>query len=288
MLVSLHSQSHSATINSLGAELISLRDKENIEYVWQAEKDVWARHAPVLFPIVGKLKDDAFFFGEKTFHLSQHGFARDMEFELASKENNSCVFSLSSNSETKKKFPFDFNLEIKYRLHDNNLTTHYTVKNPSETELLFSIGAHPGFNCPLLAEESFEDYYLEFEDSDFKLSHLDNGLLNGYITDFKLSDRKLQLSATLFDNDALVFENSQINSIALCSSKSSRKIKMECKNWPFFGIWSKKGNRKFICLEPWHGIADTNNSDQQLIHKKGIVSLKPSKEFNCHFSVSFH
>jgi galactose mutarotase-like enzyme len=287
MPVTLQSNHLTVLINSFAAELSSVKNKNNIEFIWQADKTVWARHAPVLFPIVGKLKDDHFIFEDKSYQLPQHGFARDMEFESVSENRDACVFRLVSNSETLKKYPFDFIFEIKYQLEENILTTFYTVKNPSEKILYFSVGAHPGFNCPLLPGEKLEDYYLEFEKSDLKTTVLTNGLRNDYNETLALKNNRLFLTSSLFDKDALVFENNQVNALSLGSAKSSHKIVMDCKNWPFFGIWSKKGSNQFVCLEPWYGIADSVYSTHQFASKKGILSLNPFSEFNCSYSVHF-
>ncbi len=287
MTTALHSKNFSVVINSFGAEVQSVKDNNSIEYIWQGNKAVWGRQAPVLFPIVGKLRDNSFVFENQNYELPQHGFARDMEFIQISKNIDSCSFRLASNNQTKKKYPFDFIFEIKYVLTVNTLTTFYTIKNPSKKPIHFSVGAHPGFNCPLLPNETFEDYYLEFETTDFKLTALDNGLRKVLKNKLKLQNNRLPLSDSLFNNDALVFENNQINSISLLSNKSDRKITLNCKNWPFFGIWSKKGNNQFICLEPWFGIADSIDTNQLITTKKGIINLNPLSEFNCSYSVSF-
>ena len=287
MTTALHSKNFSVVINSFGAEVQSVKDNNSIEYIWQGNKAVWGRQAPVLFPIVGKLRDNSFVFENQNYELPQHGFARDMEFIQISKNIDSCSFRLASNNQTKKKYPFDFIFEIKYVLTVNTLTTFYTIKNPSKKPIHFSVGAHPGFNCPLLPNETFEDYYLEFETTDFKLTALDNGLRKVLKNKLKLQNNRLPLSDSLFNNDALVFENNQINSISLLSNKSDRKITLNCKNWPFFGIWSKKGNNQFICLEPWYGIADSIDTNQLITTKKGIINLNPLSEFNCSYSVSF-
>ncbi len=287
MGLTLASDKLTVSINSFGAEISSVKDKNNIEFIWQADKNVWARHAPVLFPIVGKLKGDQYFFEGKTYSLPQHGFARDMEFELVSKSHDSCAFTLASNEETKQKYPFDFTFDIKYELKENTLTVSYMVKNPSDKIMYFSVGAHPAFNCPLLPGEKFEDYYLQFESCRPLCTVLTNGLLNTSLKQPNVKNNKLPLTADLFDNDALVFENNQVNVMSLCSSESGHKITMNCTGWPFFGIWSKKGNTQFVCLEPWYGIADHVDSDHDLTAKKGILPLAPETEFNCSYSVTF-
>ncbi len=274
-------------INSFGAEVCSVKNNSEVEFIWQADKDVWARHAPVLFPIVGKLKDNFFIHEEIRYGLPQHGFARDCEFELTEKKEDGCTFQLIANSETKSKFPFDFTFHISYLIIENTLETQYKIINPSRQTIYFSVGAHPGFNCPLLPTEKFEDYYLEFESGSFSKTQLNNGLRTDAKTVLKLNDQKLFLTKELFDTDALVFENQQINSISLCSSVSKQKITIKCKGWPYFGIWAKKGNQQFVCLEPWYGIADHENSINELSKKNGVIQLAANSEFKAQFSLIF-
>ncbi len=276
------------TINSFGAELCSVKNNNNLEFIWQANKAIWARHAPVLFPIVGKLKDNFFVYENIKHELSQHGFARDLDFKLIQDSSNSCTFELTSNPETLEKFPFEFVFQINYLLLENNLITSYKVINPSNKPLFFSVGAHPGFNCPLLPNESFTDYYLEFEKNTYDLTELDNGLRTDVKKNLTLTDNKLVLNADVFNKDALVFENSQINKVSLCSSKSAHKVTLESTDWPFFGIWSKKGSEDFVCLEPWYGIADATTTNNELVKKDGIIELAPNTEFNCSFSILFN
>ncbi|PBQ32058.1 hypothetical protein CNR22_09845 [Sphingobacteriaceae bacterium] len=283
----LSSESLDVCLLFSGAELCSVKNKNGVEFIWQADKDVWPRHAPVLFPIVGKLKDNFFIFKDQRYELGQHGFARDRHFQLISSGKDHATFELVSDEKSKTIFPFDFIFQIKYNLIGNTLTTEYKLLNFSENKLLFSVGAHPGFKCPLSNSEQFDDYYLEFESSHYQVTALNNGLRKSTKADLELKGKRLQLSKTLFDRDALVFENNQINSISLKSDKSSHNITMECKNWPYFGIWAKKGSEEFICLEPWYGIADRENSTQDLEQKDGIISLDAKKEFACSFSVSF-
>jgi galactose mutarotase-like enzyme len=287
MKTTLGNSQLNVAVNFKGAEISSVKNTQGLEYIWQAKKDVWARHAPILFPIVGKLKNDEFIFEDESYSLPQHGFARDMDFELISGDESSCCFRLSSNDETLQKYPFEFDLDVTHSLEGSTLITSYRVKNNSVGAMFFSIGAHPGFNCPLAPAEKFEDYYLEFENSSLQRTLLKDGLISDQKSELQLKDKKLFLAPELFDQDALVFENSQVNRVSLRSSISPHSITMECKGWPYFGVWTKKGNRHFICLEPWHGIADHVSHDQKLNRKKGIITLPSAEEFKCSFSVTF-
>ena len=282
----LNSSRLKVTINHFGAEVCSIKNNAGIEFMWQAHKDVWPRHAPVLFPIVGRLKDNSYTFNNTQYQLSQHGFARDKNFELVERTENSCVFQLVADDGSKKNYPFGFVFQIHYRVEESTLITTYKVINPSAGEIFFSVGAHPGFNCPLLPGETFEDYYLEFEDKTYDITQLSEGLRTPIKTKLALENNKLFLSARLFDNDALVFENGQINTVSLCSVRSAHRITLACKNWPYFGIWAKKGNTNFICLEPWHGIAGRAEGSAELKDKDGIVQLGAKQDFSCSFSIA--
>lgn len=277
----------SVIIDSLGAELCSVKNTQQLEFIWQASKEIWPRHAPVLFPIVGKLKDNQYHHFEKIYTLNQHGFARDKIFELIQNNASSCSFELKPDAESKKYFPFDFIFQIHYELSGNKLTVHYKVNNPSEKPIYFSVGAHPGFNCPLIENEKFEDYYLEFESTNYELTELNEGLRKESKKIFNVPEHKLNLSTSLFAKDALVFENSQINKITLASHTNNHSICLESAKWPYFGIWTKQDCTNFLCLEPWYGIADKENSTQQFLQKDGLIKLEPKKDFNCHFSMTF-
>lgn len=274
-------------INYFGAELNSIKNNVGTEYLWQTDPHVWPRHAPVLFPVVGKLKDNSFTFQGNNYSLGQHGFARDLEFQLIREDVSSCVFELSSTAETKKKFPFDFIFRICYSLKAATLITRYEVVNPSSELLYFSVGAHPGFRCPLLPGEKFEDYYLEFEHNNFQLTELSDGLRMKTRKALRAENNRMFLTTDLFDKDALVFEDQQINRISLRSSISESKLTLDCSGWPYFGIWTKKNCRDFICLEPWYGIADPLDGAQNLESKDGIIRLEKGKEFKCEFSTTF-
>ena len=273
-------------INFAGAEVCSIKNPSGIEFIWQANKNVWPRHSPVLFPIVGKLKDGFFSFQNQQYELGQHGFARDNVFKLIEVDLSSCKFELASNEESKKHFPFDFVFQIRYSLFKNTLTTFYEVENPSEETIYFSVGAHPGFNCPILKSEKWEDYYIQFEENDYYTTSLSKGLRTDEKTKLSLTNYQLNLSESLFDHDALVFENNQINEIALKSKVSDSQITLKCHNWPYFGIWSKSNSKEFICLEPWHGIADGVNEHVALNRKHGILTLPPKKSFTCNYEIT--
>ncbi len=279
----------SIKVNSFGAELCSVLSLEtDIEYIWQADKTIWARHAPNLFPIVGKLKDGEFFYKSNSYKLPQHGFARDNEFICIEQSDDYLLFELTASEQTLQQYPFHFNLQIEYKLIENKLETSYSVFNPDNCDLYFSVGAHPAFNCPLQKSESFTDYELIFPNKNsLTITTLNDGLITSQTKQVELNNNKLNVSKQLFDNDALVFMNTQIDEVQLVSNKTKHGVSLESKNWPYFGIWTKKDTKKFVCLEPWYGIADSDIANGNITEKTGIIKLATEQHYQCFFDLLF-
>lgn len=279
----------SVKVKSFGAELSSVFSiKNNIEYIWQAEENLWPRHAPNLFPVVGKLKDGTFNYNNIDYKLPQHGFARDNEFRCIEQSETKLTFELTASEETLKNYPFRFSLQISYSLIKNILITEYNIFNPDNKDLYFSVGAHPAFNCPLQQNETFEDYKLIFPSkSQLTINTLNDGLIKASTQTIPLIDNNLKISKVLFNNDALVLMNTQIEKVSLISNKTNHGVTMECENWPYFGIWTKKNSEKFVCLEPWYGIADMETNNSNFTDKIGILKLLPEQNFSCSFNILF-
>ena len=279
----------SIKVNSFGAELNSVISKQtSIEYIWQADSSVWARHAPNLFPIVGKLKNGEFIYESKTYQLPQHGFARDNEFICIEQSNDYLLFELTASEKTLLNYPFHFSLQIGYRLIENKVITSYSVFNPDNADLYFSVGAHPAFNCPLQSDESFSDYELVFNKKEsLVINTLNDGLISSQTKPLQLKNNKLNVSKQLFDNDAMVFMNSQIDEVQLVSAKTKHGVSLVSRDWPYYGIWAKKDTEQFVCLEPWNGIADFDNTDGAFINKTGMIKLKPEENYHCSFDLTF-
>lgn len=274
-------------VNSFGAELCSAVSNEtNIEYIWQADASVWARHAPNLFPIVGKLKGGQFTYQNNFYSLPQHGFARDNEFICVEQSEDYLLFELTANENLLQNFPFHFSLQIGYRLSGNRIDVSYSVYNPDNHDLYFSVGAHPAFNCPLQKNESFEDYELVFPNKNsLIINTLNDGLITHHTKEIPLDNHTLKVSKQLFDNDALVCMNQQIEEVKLVSNKTRHGVSVVSKGWPYYGIWSKKGTEQFVCLEPWYGIADGEAMMETFEKKKGVIKLESEQAFNCSFEI---
>jgi galactose mutarotase-like enzyme len=276
-------------VKEQGAELSSLRNKQTgLEYLWQADPAVWARHAPVLFPIVGKLKDNTYRLNGNSYSMSQHGFARDMDWVWEEGTGDKLVFSLKENQETLQQYPFFFELRAIYALEGDLLSVSYEVLNRSDEEMPFSIGAHPGFRCPLQEEERYEDYYLEFEKpEELNRQFLKGGLRTGKSRKLPLQEgRELPLKTELFKNDAIVVEGVKSNWLSLRSRAHPHGLRFEMEEgFPYLGIWTKPGNRQFICIEPWHGVADREEGQEDIRQKEGINLLPTGKSFRCTYKI---
>jgi len=275
------------TIKTKGAELASLKTHA-MEFIWQANPDVWFRHAPILFPIVGRLKDHEYIYENKTYKMTQHGFTRDTNFKVIKKSKTSILLEQISTPKSKEIYPFDFILQVKYTLSGKLLITEYIVKNPSaEKNLYFSIGAHPAFNCPFEDHQKRSEYELIFDKkvSAKSLGRNDGLIVNDLNTVFK-EDGVIALPDTIFDNDALIFNPNLFSKVTFVHKPSQKEyLSVEFKNYPYLGIWSKTKASPFICVEPWHGITDYVNHNKELTEKEGIIKLEPKKIFSCDFSI---
>ncbi|HCQ13615.1 aldose 1-epimerase family protein [Flavobacterium sp.] len=271
----------SASINTKGAELNSFKNSQtNTEYIWSGNPDFWGKHSPVLFPIVGALKDDCYFYEGKKYNLSRHGFARDFEFEVIKSSSNAASFLLKQNPEIRAKYPFDFELQMDYKLVDNSLILSYIIRNKSNVQMPFSIGAHPAFALT----NSFEDYSLEFEKEENLVTHeLENNLFSGETRPVNLDKTNLPLTYSLFEKDALVFKTIQSKKITILENQKPL-LRVNFDDFSSLGIWTVQ-NAPFICIEPWIGFADDSTSNGNLFDKTNIQILKENSSFEASFSI---
>ncbi|WP_258103116.1 aldose 1-epimerase family protein [Marinoscillum sp. MHG1-6] len=275
-----------ATVQKKGAELVSLILKETgQEYIWQADPAHWARHTPVLFPFVGRLKNDEYHFEGKKYSMGQHGFARDMEFEVESQSENNISFLLTSSEETLRKYPFQFELRIVYTLEGKSIQTQYHVKNTGRHGMYFSIGGHPAFKCAMTLAGKRSDYQLRFNKPEDAAIHLlEDGIFSGETDNSILKKGIIPITDELFDRDALVFKHLKSTNVSLVSMDKTW-LKFHFQGFPYLGIWSKNQVSRFVCIEPWFGIADHKDHDGDLAKKEGIMSLDSDKSFNCDYRI---
>lgn len=264
-------------INPIGAELFSIKSKlDTYEYLWQGHKEFWARRAPILFPIVGKLKNNTYKVKDKTYHMTQHGFARDEMFEVISHEKHKIIFQLRDNKETLKAYPYQFKLQVVYSLEGLTLTTQYRVENLNNEIMPFSIGAHPAFN--LMEKNQFK----------FETNAIDTHIIRENGIDRKtrkivLESGCLNIEADLFKDDALILKNTE----KVILKTDHRRIVLKCDGFPYLGLWSKATGAPFVCLEPWYGLGDLINHNQNILEKEGIIVLQPQEIFKSNHQISF-
>jgi galactose mutarotase-like enzyme len=248
--------------------------------MWEGDPKYWGKHSPVLFPIVGTLKNNSYIYNDHNFQLLRHGFARDLTFQVFSQSINEVVFSLKSSEETKKVYPFEFELQISYTLLENKLVIKYSIINQDSIEIPFSIGAHPAFALP----NNFENYSLEFNQQEtLKCYTLENDLVSDTTFEIALNDKKMPLTYATFENDALIFKTLQSKEIAVLENNKPF-LKIAFEDFENLGIWTKV-NAPFICLEPWLGYSDTIHSKGTISEKEGIQFVKENAKYECQFSI---
>lgn len=279
-------------ISDHGAEVQSVKGAHTgEEYMWQADPEIWGRHAPVLFPIVGRLKNDEYKYQGKTYHMGQHGFARDCDFEVENHTQESITFLLKDNEKTREMYPFKFEFRVNYNLMNNLLEENFSVVNKSDETMIFGVGGHPGFNLPVNNGEEKEDYYFDMHPSIARVkTPLKGAYLDWNNRSLASTDSFIGLSDELFKDDALIYElHGHDNKVSLRTDKSKFHINVWTRNAPYVGIWSPYPNTaNYVCIEPWWGIADREDADGELEHKYGMNHLEPGKEYQAGFSITYH
>ena len=287
-MFSIESPLIKATINPKGAELTSLVHKEfALEYMWSGDPAYWGKHSPVLFPIVGTLKNNEYSYKGQSYPLSRHGFARDQQFAVESHTTDAISFLIKSHEESLKWFPFAFEFRVRYTAVEDSLAVTYEVTNSGKEELYFSVGGHPAFKVPLTDGTGYDDYYLLFDqvEADPRWSISPDGLIEATPIPLLQDTNRLPLTKALFQKDALVLKGLKSSRISLKSDKTPHGLSMDFPGFPFYGIWAAK-DADFVCLEPWCGIADGVGSNQQLTDKEGINKLPAKEVFTRTWTVS--
>ena len=285
-IISISNGSLTASIDTMGAQLMSLQKGES-EYLWQGDSNWWPRRAPILFPIVGVLKDGKAESAEGTISLARHGLARLNQFEVVEQSPSSVTLRLKSTEETRKAYPYDFELKLIFSVAGDTLTQTYEITNPANVVLPFTLGAHPAFNIPIPSVEaaSLDQYHLSFTRSwtSYGPSITDEGLCD-YTTPQRLivDSDTLNLSWKLIDREkTITLEDVPDRRITLAAnveaSSETHGIQMDFEGFDYLGIWSAAPGCPFVALEPWCGIADTVDTDGIFEHKPGIISLEPGQ-----------
>ena len=287
MIHTIQNEHITATASEIGAQLQSII-YDNNEYLWQADPAYWAYSAPILFPIVGKLKGGALLTDTGKYIIENHGICRGRTFKLSEKTDSSVIFSLKSGEETKKVYPYDFELLVTYKLVGKSLITKLDVRNDCVNDLFFSIGGHPAFNCPLVSGETFEDYEIKLNKKEIVGNRIitQDGMISGKTSPFFNDSDIISMDYEHFrKHGTLIFKNLNSTEATLRSKKSGKGVTLGFEGFQYFAVWAKPG-APFVCLEPWQGICDSSFYSGNFQGKTGTIEIAPDEVFSCEFSIS--
>lgn len=290
MIYSIKSKELNVDIKSLGAELSSIKDSKGIEYLWQADPAYWASQAPALFPMVGSLHNKTGkLLNGKTTTMERHGVVRKFEFNMIDQKEDAITFALSANDETKAQFPFNFEFQIEYKVEGRKLTNKYTVINHDRETMPYTVGGHPAFHCPIHEGEVFEDYQIQFEYPETAncpmIKREDGTLLVDERMNVLDNDTTIDVSHSLFNNDALVFDDLKSRSVKLIHKTTGKGIQVDFPDMNYLGVWSAANNAPFIALEPWLGMSSCSDETDVFEEKRGTVLLEPAQKKSHSFDI---
>ena len=272
-----------------GGEIISILNKENnTEYLWNGNPEYWKYHAPILFPIVGKVVDSKYKVDDNVYELPQHGLARVSEFEMINQKEDEITFELKYSDESLKVYPYKFSLKSNYKLENNTVKVTYIVENLDDKKMYFSIGAHPAFMCPIDENDSLNDCYIEFNKVENSKNVLitEQGYLSHNSNECLKETNKLNLNKELFKDDALVFNDLKSNKMTIKSINNNKSLEVDFTGFPYMGIWAPKDGAPFVCIEPWFGHADYYDFNGDFSEKEGINYLGVGEKFCCSYKIT--
>ena len=279
-----------ATVQTKGGELISLRDKAGLEHIWQGDPAFWTGRNPILFPIVGTLKDGQVEIGGRRYEMDRHGFARRVEFSLVEQEEDRVVLELRESRETLSRWPFPFSLKVEHRLLEEGSSTTFLVENTGDRPMPFCIGGHTAIRCPLEEGERFEDYELIFEEAEQADSHLlspAGTILHHGREPILDGTGRLALDYQTFARlDTIIFSMLRSGNVSLVHQETGRGVRLDFHEFPMVAFWTKPG-APFLCLEPWQGCAALDDETGRFEDKPYCLSLAPgeSKRLTCSLSL---
>ena len=268
-----------AVVDTHGAQLKSFKNSDGEELLWQGNPEFWAGQAPVLFPIVGALRNGRVKIKGEWHEMRRHGFAKSTEFTVTEKTASSVTLKIEASRETKEIYPFDFSFSVTYTCGEKSLETKFDVTNTGNEILPYSVGGHPAYNVPVGYKdgEVFEDYQIEFsENENQKCPEIDlkECLINPEKVTLELNnERIIPLRHSLFYRDALVFDKLNSKTVKLVNTKNGRGIGMDISGFPMLGIWSCVNDGPYVALEPWTGCATLTTEDDEFEHKKNTIFL---------------
>lgn len=279
MLITIYDPNVTAVIDSVGAQLISFKDIARKEYVWQRDPKFWGRCSPLLFPIVGNLRNDKITIEGKTYHMEKHGFCRDVDFIITDKTESSVTFEIQDTPETKAVYPYSFRLSLTYSIKRGVLSMDYRVTNTDDRPIYYCLGAHPGFNCPIEEGTRFKDYALEFEEEETTDSMVYDLIHSQFDPSRRVprldKSRILPLNREMFRDDAIYFDHLKSRKVALVNTKTGHGIEMSFPGFETIAFWTPyPAEAPFVCFEPWNGSGVYATEDDEFIHKNHVQRLE--------------
>lgn len=278
------------TVTTFGAQVKSvIRKCDGVEHMWQADREVWGYHAPVLFPHCGKVVDGVIEAKGRQYKSAQHGFARLLEHSFVGQNADTLVLELLSNDKTRKVFPYEFRLISTFTLEGSTLHHSLTVENEDEDALPFGIGYHPAFAIPFDEKHTAEDYELRFSEPESPLcvNNLPHGLMHGNLYYLGSNIQTIPIDDKLFANDSHCMVNLRSQTLGIYEKDTGRGVVCDISEFPYTLIWSKPGVPKFVCIEPWHSLPSPENGSIKWEEKPAAAILAPSESWSCTLSTSF-
>ena len=283
MIVTLKNQTMTAQIDSIGAQLISLKSISGTEYIWQRDPAHWKSCSPLLFPTIGNCRDGKYTLNGQTYTIPKHGFCRNADFTVSDVSDEKASFTLTASPETRSCYPFVFQLKLTYILVDDGIQIHYTVINPGTETIYYQLGAHPGFNCPLQAGEKFEDYILEFEQEEtsgypsYDLKHMEFDMSS--YTPILDHTSVLPLTYELFANDAIFFTDLHSKKVVLKNPVTGCGVEVSFQDFATVAFWTAAATKApFLCVEPWNGSAIRSDEDDNFLNRHYLQKVESGKK----------
>lgn len=292
MIVTIQNECLTVDIEDLGAQLASVRSHHGTEYLWQGDADIWARRAPILFPVLGRLKDNTYLLDGVPHKIGQHGFARDCIFDVVEQSGTKAVFRLTDNAETRRLYPFSFSLTVTYTLEGNRLTKCHRVKNRSEQVMYYELGVHDGFRAPLEQEETMAQYAIRlpgWEDAITLYGMDENAMVTPKEKSIPLENGRLFLTPATYNLDTVILDQPPQARAVLVDGQDRPRVTVDFPQFPYLGIWTqnKPFDTNYVCIEPWSTLPDATFVGRELKEKAGIRSLQPGQAEELSYTTTF-
>ncbi|MTV83298.1 aldose 1-epimerase family protein [Secundilactobacillus folii] len=290
----IENENFKAEINEHGAELTHLINKKgNFDYIWN--NDLWPKHAPVLFPAIGRSEKDSYFYQGKEYPMPQHGFAGDQTFDVKQNTGDQLSLELTDNAQTMTDYPFKFQFTIRFTLTTTGIKLSFEMNNKDDKTLSYSIGSHPAFNLPINGEGSFDDYQLTFEPAGLELKQFEivktpNPYRNGNVVKLANSNGSLiPLNHEMFEKGLVIIENDGIKRVTLSSPSTKHSVSLTLDQFRYVCLWTKEGaNAPFLCIEPFQGLPDVSGHEVELLDKEGNVKLSAGESHEVGYEMTLY